>query len=436
VTAQRRQILLSSCALAATASEARYRIAAPAPAPRAARVVALDEAAAALLEGVAATGEHAARFFRAGDEPAAQAGGLPPLAPLGEDDDEPFAATGDDLDILVMVATTGAGAPAAAALGRWGHDRRVRDRPHGRHRRGDRAATPREGAAGHRRRRRRPRRADGLPRMSGRVRVQDLHRMKREGAKVVGVVAYDHHTAAIADRVGVDLVSAGDTVGVNLWGHTSPLQVTLAQMVLVAAAVRSGVTRALVSADLPYGPAQEGVRTAVRAAVRLVAEADVDLVKVDAAADHPAVVEALSRAGIGVFAQLGLTPHTAMRFGIDPGDVLAPGHEIPAALTDRFVADAVALQDAGAVLLDLTNAGPVAGAAVVAAVDIPVLGGRGGGPWLDGRMRLAQAATGATVDDIDDPIDAYAHLGQATREALAAYAADVRDGRRVRADAP
>src|SRR5206468_3731013 len=94
--------------------------------------------------------------------------------------------------------------------------------------------------------------------------------MKEDGRKIVGVVAYDYQMAQIVDRAGVDIVSVGDSVGVNLWGHASQLDVTLDQMVLVCRAVRKGVARALVSCDMPFGPLQNGHDAAVEAAGRLV----------------------------------------------------------------------------------------------------------------------------------------------------------------------
>ena len=86
---------------------------------------------------------------------------------------------------------------------------------------------------------------------------------------------------------------------------------TLDQMVLVCQAVRRGVTRALVSCDVPFGPLQEGPDAAVRAAIRLVKEGGADLVKLDAASAFPEAVRAITRAGIPVWAQFGITPHTA-----------------------------------------------------------------------------------------------------------------------------
>src|ERR687892_304215 len=113
------------------------------------------------------------------------------------------------------------------------------------------------------------------------VTVPALRQMKRDGRKIVGVVAWDYQIARIADRAGVDIVSVGDSVGVNLWGEADPLEVTMAEMLVVARAVRRGGRRALVSVDLPYGPVQRGPDSAVRAAIRLAKRAGADVVKID-----------------------------------------------------------------------------------------------------------------------------------------------------------
>jgi 3-methyl-2-oxobutanoate hydroxymethyltransferase len=210
--------------------------------------------------------------------------------------------------------------------------------------------------------------------------VDELHAMKRDGRKIVGVVAWDTPTARILDRAGVDLVSVGDSVGVNLWGREREGDVTVDELALLCAAVRRGVERAVVSCDLP--------EPSVDAARRLV-EAGAHVVKVEDG------VEELAAAGIQVFAQLD---------GSNGGDP---------------VEHARRLEAAGASLLDFRHSGPEAGPRVVEAVSIPVLGGLGGGPWLDGRVRLL----GRLVD-----------VEPNVREAVEAYADDVRAGRAVRGD--
>lgn len=187
--------------------------------------------------------------------------------------------------------------------------------------------------------------------------VEDLHAMKRDGRKIVCVVCWDQSSAEAADAAGADIVSVGDSV-VQSWE----------ELVAYLAGVRRGVSRALVSCDLP--------EPSVDAARRLL-ELGADLVKVES---H---VEELAAAGIPVWAQIE-----------DAGD-------------------AKRLEGAGAVLIDFRHSGPEAGAAACAAVSIPVLGGLGGGPWLDGRIRAVH---------------------RLLEEPLASYADDVRSGRPVKGD--
>lgn len=271
---------------------------------------------------------------------------------------------------------------------------------------------------------------------SNAVTIPALQQMKADGRKIVGVVAWDYQMAQIVDRAGVDIVSVGDTVGVNLWGHANPLEITMEEMLVVCKAVRRGVKRALLSCDFPYGPLQEGADSAVRAAIRLVKEAGADMIKLDGAADFPEAVQALVRAGIPVFAQFGITPQTALQYGIPYAAASAPGAQVPPEMTARLIEEAKRLEAAGASLLDFTNSGPVAGPAVAQAVRIPVLGGFGGGPWLDGRVRMAHAAIGYAASSIDSQVESYANVARIALDAIGAYAADVRAARQIKGAPP
>jgi len=268
--------------------------------------------------------------------------------------------------------------------------------------------------------------------MAARMTIAALRAMKRAGKKSVGVVAWDYQIARIADRAGFDFISVGDSVGVNLWGRPDVLDVTLDEMLICARAVRRGVERALVSCDMPYGPVQQGVDSALAAAWRLVKDGGADMVKIDAAADFPGIVRALVREGITVFAQFGLTPQTAAKYGIPYSAQNSPAAQASAAAAAKLVEEAKRLEDAGASLLDFTNSGPVAGAAVVEAVQIPVIGGFGGGPWLDGRVRLAHTAIGYGEKWLDATTDTYFNSARATRDAFAALIADARAGRQIK----
>jgi 3-methyl-2-oxobutanoate hydroxymethyltransferase len=268
--------------------------------------------------------------------------------------------------------------------------------------------------------------------MADKITIPALMQMKREGKKSVGVVAWDYQIARIADRAGVDIVSVGDSVGVNLWGHSNPLEVTMDEILVVCKAVRRGATRALLSCDFPFGPLQEGTDSALRAAIRLVKEGGADMVKLDAAGEFPDAVRAIVRAGIPVFAQFGLTPQTALRYGVPYSAQASPQAQATAAMTTKLVDEARLLESAGASLLDFTNSGPVAGNAVVKAVSIPVIGGFGGGPWLDGRIRLAHTAIGYGEKWIDSKTETYANVAKLSLDAFTALIGDVRAGRQIK----
>ncbi len=186
--------------------------------------------------------------------------------------------------------------------------------------------------------------------MTDKVTVPALQAMKREGRKIVCVVAWDEGTARALDDAGVDIVSVGDSGAASF-----------DELLVFCAAVRRGAIRAVVSCDLPK-PSVE--------AARQLAHAGADLVKTEGVEN----VRAIAAAGIPVFAQIVSS------------------------------AEAKAMEDAGAALIDFRHSGPEAGAEAVAAVSVPVLGGLGGGPWLDGRVRavykLLDEAVAAFVDDV------------------------------------
>jgi 3-methyl-2-oxobutanoate hydroxymethyltransferase len=204
------------------------------------------------------------------------------------------------------------------------------------------------------------------------------------------------------------------------------------EMLVVCKAVRRGVTRALVSCDFPVRSAAGGHRSAVRAAIRLVKEGGADIIKLDGAADFPEAVRAArARGHSGV---RSVRHHAADRAAIRhslwrPIRTRGAG---PAEMTAKLVAQAKLLEEAGASLLDFTNSGPVAGAAVVSAVQIPVIGGFGGGPWLDGRVRLAHTAIGYGEKWIESKTETYANVARISLDAFTALITDVRAGRQIK----
>jgi 3-methyl-2-oxobutanoate hydroxymethyltransferase len=264
------------------------------------------------------------------------------------------------------------------------------------------------------------------------VTIPALQQMKRDGKKSAGFVLWDYQTALIAERAGADFVVIGDSVGVNLFGQDNPLEVTLEEILICCKAVRRGTKRALLICDIPFGPLHEGLPSLMKAAVKLVKQGGADMLKLDAAAEFPEYVTALTRAGIPVFAQFGLTPQTAMKYGIPYSAQSSSGAQATEAMTAKLVEEAKRLEGAGAAMLDFTNSGPVAGPAVVKAVKIPVIGGFGGGPWLDGRVRLAQTANGSSAKWLDSKADTYINTAKLSLEAFKALIEDVRAGKQIK----
>ena len=272
--------------------------------------------------------------------------------------------------------------------------------------------------------------------MGEKATIAALQAMKRGAKKIVGVVAWDFQIAKIADRAGVDIVSVGDSVGMNLWGRKDPEDMTLDEMILVGKAVRGGVSRALVSVDFPYGVLQRGTAAALAAARRVMGETGADMVKLDEAAGFPDAVRAITDAGIPVFAQMGITQGNAAKYGIGHAQLLGGAIQVPQETAARLVEEAKLLEKSGAALIDFTSSGPVAGPMVTQAVAIPVLGGLGGGPWLDGRMRMAHAAIGYGATFLESKTETYANVAKVTLEALSSYADDVRASRQIKGGIP
>jgi len=264
------------------------------------------------------------------------------------------------------------------------------------------------------------------------VTIPMLQQMKQQGKKSAGFVLWDYQTALIAERAGADFVVIGDSVGVNLLGHRDTLEVSVDDILVFCKAVRRAVTRAILICDIPFGPLQEGRGSLMKTAVRLVKEGGADMLKLDAAAGYPEAVGDLTRAGIPVMPQFGLTPQTALKYGIPYSAQNSAGTQATAEMTKQLVAEAKTLEAQGAAMLDFTNSGPTVGPEVVKAVKIPVIGGFGGGPWLDGRVRLAQTANGSSAKWLDAKQETYVNTAKLSLDAFKTLIEEVRAGKQIK----
>lgn len=237
--------------------------------------------------------------------------------------------------------------------------------------------------------------------------------------KIVMVTATDEPTGRLADRAGVDLVLVGDSLAMAVLGRPHTLSVTLEEMVHHTRAVASGVRRALLVADMPFGSFQVSVPETVRNACRLVGEAGAEAVKLEG--PRVAEIEALTAAGIPVMGHLGLTPQSLHLLG----GYRVQGKSVQAAR--RLVEQAQALERAGVFALVLEGVPPSVGKVVTAKVGIPTIG-IGAGPFCDGQVLVLADLLGLSPGPVPRFVRRYAQLDEVIRQAVAAFAADVRAG--------
>ena len=235
--------------------------------------------------------------------------------------------------------------------------------------------------------------------------------------KLVVVTAYDFTGARLADAAGVDAVLVGDSLGMVVQGNSTPLPVTLAQMRYHTQCVARGVKRALVVADLPFLSYQVSPKQAVKSAGELLKFGGAAAVKLEGGERAADAIAACVRADIPVMGHVGLTPQAVHRLG---------GFKVQRD-GDRLLRDAKAAADAGAFALVLECVPSEAAAAVTAAVDIPTIG-IGAGPGCDGQVLVAHDLLGLFDAFRPKFVKRYADLGTATRDAIRAFAAEVRGG--------
>lgn len=248
---------------------------------------------------------------------------------------------------------------------------------------------------------------------------------KERGEPLAMVTAYDYPQARAADEAGVDLVLMGDSVAMVVLGHDDTLSLTMDEALHHVKAVRRGLKRSLLVADMPYGSFHLGPQQAVENALRFVKDGGAQAVKIEGARID--VVEALVAAEIPVMAHLGLTPQSLHRFG--GFKVQGKDDEARRALLEA----AHALEDAGAFSLVLECIPADLAAEVTEALSIPTIG-IGAGPACLGQVLVYHDVLG--VEDRMAPkfVRRYAQQGDDARRALRAYAEDVRTGAFPNAD--
>jgi 3-methyl-2-oxobutanoate hydroxymethyltransferase len=262
---------------------------------------------------------------------------------------------------------------------------------------------------------------------SAKVTVPELLQRKSMAAdstnkkKITCLTAYDYPTARLMDEAGVDVVLVGDSVAMVVLGYESTLPLTMEESLHHTKAVRRGVQRALVVADMPFGTYQGDVNEALKNAVRFVKEAGAEAVKVEGGERRLEVIARLTEAEIPVMGHVGLTPQSVNAMG---------GYRVQgktAGGAEQLLRDARAVEAAGAFSIVLEGIPRELAAEITKSVRIPTIG-IGAGPDCDGQILVLHDLLGLTFQEPPKFARRYANVGEVISQAVREYCADVQGG--------
>lgn len=260
----------------------------------------------------------------------------------------------------------------------------------------------------------------GASKPAGRMSVPALQTMARDGVKIAMLTCYDASFATLCDRAGVDVLLVGDSLGMVVQGHSSTLPVTLTDTLYHTRCVAAGCTRALIIADLPFGSYQQGPADALRASVAAL-QAGAHMVKLEGGAWLAPTVEFIVARGVPVCGHVGLQPQSVNVLG---------GFRTQArteAAATAVLADARALERAGAALLVLECVPREVAARVVRETAVPIVG-IGAGPECAGQVLVIYDALGIQPGKAARFVRNFLVEADSVDAALRAYVAAVKDG--------
>jgi 3-methyl-2-oxobutanoate hydroxymethyltransferase len=261
---------------------------------------------------------------------------------------------------------------------------------------------------------------------NGKITVPDLVQRKTHPAansakKISCLTAYDYPTARLMDEAAVDVVLVGDSVAMVALGYDSTLPLTLDEALHHTKAVRRGVKRALLVADMPYGTYHGELGESVRNAMRFVKEAGAEAVKVEGGERRLDLIARLTEAEIPVMGHVGLTPQSVNALGGYRVQGKTPG------TAEQLLRDARSVEAAGAFAIVLEAMPRELAAEITAAVRIPTIG-IGAGPDCDGQILVLHDMLGLTFQDAPKFARRYANVGEVISNAVREYCADVQNG--------
>jgi 3-methyl-2-oxobutanoate hydroxymethyltransferase len=253
------------------------------------------------------------------------------------------------------------------------------------------------------------------------ITAPDISAMKASAEKIVMVTAYDYPTARAVEAAGLEAILVGDSLGMVVLGYDSTIPVTVEEMLHHTRAVMRGVTTVHVVADLPFMSYQVSDEQALVSAGRLMKEGGADAVKLEGGRAMASRIAAVVGAGIPVMAHVGLTPQASAALG----GFKVQGRSLDAAR--GVIEDALAVERAGAYAVVLEAIPRQLARIITARVSIPTIGIGAGGD-CNGQVLVNADLLGSFDRFTPRFARQYANLQEVMREALAAFAADVRSG--------
>ncbi|AWB89346.1 3-methyl-2-oxobutanoate hydroxymethyltransferase [Homoserinimonas hongtaonis] len=253
-----------------------------------------------------------------------------------------------------------------------------------------------------------------------RVRTRHFQSAKENGIPITGLTSYDVQTAGIFDQAGIDFLLVGDSAGNTVFGYDTTLPVTIDELIPLTRAVASAATRAFVIADLPFGSYEVGAEEALHSAIRFMKETHAHAVKLEGGVRSAEQIRRIVEAGIPVMGHVGFTPQS--EHGLGGHMIQGRGDQL-----DKLLADAHAVEDAGAFAVVLEMVPADAAAHVTKELRIPTIG-VGAGPHVDGQLLVWTDWAGLTAGRIPKFVRQYADLRGILTEAALAFRADVADG--------
>ncbi len=251
------------------------------------------------------------------------------------------------------------------------------------------------------------------------VTILSLQQMKDEGEKITMLTAYDYPFTQIMDQCGVDVILVGDSVGTVVQGVPNTLPVTMDEMIYHTRLVCRARQRAMVVFDMPFMSYQESIEQARRNAGRAIKETGAEAVKLEGGENMAKTIEAITDIDIPVMAHIGLTPQSIHRMG---------GHRVQGrdqAQRKKLLADAKAVEAAGAFSIVLEAIPAELGKEITASVKIPTIG-IGAGIDCDGQVLVIHDLLGVYAGRKFTFVKQYANLNRVISGAVTEFLDEVR----------